>query len=88
MRDALAAWLSDQVGLPVAVHDLADAAYPLLEHAMRAGIGDHQRRKPVGVLRRLGLQVLQVHVAVPVAADDHDAVAGHDGAGRVGAVRA
>ena len=69
------------VDLPaVLVDDAADLLDPVLEHAVRGGVGDHQRRQPVGVLVGLGAEVGEVDVAVAVAADGDDLHPGHDGA--------
>ena len=46
-----------------------------------------ERGEVVRVLVRLGLEVVEVDVAVVVALHDHDAHAGHDRARGVGAVR-
>ena len=72
----------------VAVHDLAQRLDLGLEHAVRAGVGDHHAGQVGTVLFALGLQILHVHVAVVVALGDHHLHAHHHGAGRVGAVRA
>ena len=71
----------------MAMHDVADFADVLLEHAVRRGIGDHDRREPIGVLRRLGLEIVDVDVAARIAGHHHDLHAGHVGGGRIGAVR-
>ncbi|ENO95722.1 putative metal-dependent RNase [Thauera phenylacetica B4P] len=71
----------------VGVHDVGDLAHRGLEHAVGRGVGDHDRGELVGVLRRLGLEVGDVDVAVGVAGDHHHAHAGHVRRGRVGAVR-
>jgi hypothetical protein len=71
----------------VLVDERADLADALLEDAVRARVGDHQRRQPRGVLLRLGAEVGHVHVAVAVAGDHDDLHAGHHRARRVGAVR-
>ena len=77
-----------EVHLPAGVVDrTADLADGLLEHAVRRGVGDHQRGEVVGVLGDLGAQVGQVDVARLVARHDHHAHAGHHRAGGVGAVR-
>ena len=68
--------------------NFADRADTVLEDTVRARIGDHQGRQLVLVQLGLGVEVGQVDVAGPVAADDDDAVAGHDGAGRVSTVGA
>ena len=59
-----------------------------LEHAVRAGVGDHHRGQLLAVLFALGLQVGQIDVALLVALGDHHLQARHLRAGRVGAVRA
>src|SRR3954469_8456098 len=57
-----------QIDLPaMAMHDIADIAHMLLEHAMRRGIGDHDRREIFCVPRRLAAQILDVDVAAGVA---------------------
>ena len=58
----------------------------LLEHAVRAGVGDHQGGEPVLVLLGLGPQVGQLDVALLVAGDGDDLQAGDDRAAGVGAV--
>jgi hypothetical protein len=58
----------------------------VFEHAVRRGIGNHQRRQIGTVLLRLGAEVGDVHVAMRIGADHDNAVAGHDRTGRVGAV--
>ena len=63
--------------------DLPDAA---LEHAVGGGIGDHQRRQPVGVRVGLGGKVGDVDVAARVALDHHHLQPGHHGGGGVGAM--
>ena len=70
------------------VDDLADLADRRLEHAVRLGIGHHQRRQIAGMLVRLGAQIGDIDVAVAVAADHHHLQSRHRGAGRIGAVRA
>jgi hypothetical protein len=71
----------------VRVDDFANLADGFLEHAVRAGIGDHQARE-IGLVRLgLRLEVGDVDVAVGVARDGDDFHAGHDGAGGVRAVR-
>jgi hypothetical protein len=72
----------------VAVHQLAQLLHLGLEHAVRAGVGDHHAGQVGGVLLALGLQVGHVHVAVVVALGDHHLHAHHLRAGRVGAVGA
>ena len=76
-----------EVDLPSGVvHGGADVADGLLEHAVGRRIGDHQRGDRVGVLFELGVEVVEVDVAVVVAGHDHDPHPGHGGAGGVGAV--
>jgi hypothetical protein len=69
------------------VHRRADVADGLLEHAVGARVGDHERRHRIGVLGDLGPQVVEVDVAVVVAGHHHDAHARHHRAGGVRAVR-
>src|SRR5690606_29020627 len=69
------------------VHRGADVGDVLLEHAVRRRVGDHQHGELVAVLLDLGAQVLDVDLAVVGGPDDDDLHAGHDRAGRVGAVR-
>ena len=59
----------------------------VFEHAVRGGVGDHQRGKIAMMLLRLGLQIADVHVAVRVGGHDDHPVPRHDGARRVGAMR-
>ena len=76
-----------QVHLPALfVDDAANLLDGVLEDAVRRRIGDHQRAQPAPVPRRLGPQVRQIDVAVAVAGHDHRLQAGHDRAGRIGAV--
>jgi len=70
----------------VGVDDLGDAADARLEHAVRRGVGDHQRGERVVVGLGLGLEVGEIDVAVVVAGDDDHAVAGHHRRGGVRAV--
>ena len=51
----------------VPMHQIADRADRLLEHTVRGGLGDHQRRQPVGITAGFGLEVGQVNVAQSVA---------------------
>ncbi len=71
----------------VLVHDVADAADLLLEHAVRRGIGDHQRGQIFGVLGGAPLEIGDVDVAVLVGLDDDDLVVDHGGRRGVRAVR-
>ena len=70
------------------VHEPADLAHRALVHAVRRGVGDHQRRDVLGVLGELRAQVAEVDVAELVARHHDHAHAGHDGARGVGAVGA
>ena len=70
----------------VRMHDLADLANALFEHAMCGWIGDHQRGEPVVILPRLGAQVGDIHIAVVVARDHHHLHPAHLSRGRIGAV--
>ena len=67
----------------VHVDDFADFDDGLLEDTVGAWVGDHERGEAVAVLIGLGAQVVEVDVAVFVAADDDDFHAGHDGAGGI-----
>ena len=58
----------------------------VLESAVRGGIGDHRAGEIVGVFVGLRAQVGDVDIAVGVAGDGDDLHAGHDRAGRIGAV--
>lgn len=53
---------------------------------VRGWVGDHEGCEVLLVQEGHGLQLLHVHVALLVSADGHDTHAGHDSAGRVGAV--
>ena len=66
--------------------DLADLAERLLEDPVGRGIGDHQRGQFFGMPRRLLFEIGHIDIAVGVAADHHDAEAGHARAGRVSAM--
>ncbi len=71
------------------VHERADLADVVLEHAVGGRVGDHDRGQLVGVLGDLGAQVVEVDLALLAAGShDHDAHAGHHRARGVGAVRA
>ena len=72
----------------VAVHQRAQFLDAGLEHAVGAGVGDHDRGQVGAVLLTLGLEVGHVDVAVGVTRRDHHLHADHGGAGGVGAVRA
>ena len=58
-----------------------------LKHAVRGRIGDHQAGKVFFMRLGLGAQLGHVNVAVLIAGDSDDFQPGHDGAGRVRAVR-
>ena len=47
----------------MAVHDVADIADVLLEHAVRRGIGDHHGGEVFRMLLRLGAEIVDVDVA-------------------------
>mmetsp|Transcript_26413 Transcript_26413/g.67196 ORF Transcript_26413/g.67196 Transcript_26413/m.67196 type:complete len:1036 (+) Transcript_26413:699-3806(+) len=70
----------------VLVDDAADLVHPLLVHSVSGGVGDHERGKVLGVLLRLGTQLVDVDVAVRVGGHGHDLHARHDGGRGVGAV--
>ena len=71
----------------MAMHDVADLADVLLEHAVGGGIGDHDRGEIARVLRRLGAQIVDVDIAARIAGDHHHFHAGHLRGSRIGAVR-
>ncbi len=71
----------------VLMHDLADLADVLLEHAVRRGIGDHAAGEGVRILLRLGAEVVHVDLAGVAYLDDHHLHAGHLRRGRIRAVR-
>src|ERR1700750_2254836 len=54
------------------MHDVADLANMLLEHAVGGGIGDHYGGEGFRMLRRLGAQIVDVDVAARVARDYND----------------
>mmetsp|Transcript_46287 Transcript_46287/g.117179 ORF Transcript_46287/g.117179 Transcript_46287/m.117179 type:complete len:831 (+) Transcript_46287:42-2534(+) len=69
------------------VDDLADGVHALLVHAVRGGVGDHERGELVLVGIHLLLEVRHVDVARRVGAHGDDLHARHDGRRGVGAVR-
>ena len=69
------------------MHGAADVPDAGLEYAMRAGIGDHQRRDFAAMQRDFGGEIFHVDIAVAVAAHHDHLIARHRGGGRVGAVR-
>ena len=71
----------------MAMHDVADLADLLLEHAMGRGIGDHDRGERLRMRVGLGAQIVDVDIAAGVAGDHHDVHADHRGRRRIGAVR-
>ena len=66
---------------------LTDLDHVGLEHAVGRGVGDHQSGQLLAMLLNFHRQIVQVDVALGVAADYDDAEASHMGAGRIGAVR-
>ena len=69
------------------MHQCAERFYLRLEHAVRAGIGDHDGRQVSAVRFALGLHIDHVHIALLVTRDHHHLHAHHLCAGRVGTVR-
>ena len=55
---------------------------------MGGGVGDHQRRQPVGVLGSLGRQILLIDVALVIAGHGDHLEAGHHGTGGIGSMGA
>ena len=77
------------VNLPaVAVDDVADVFDAGFEHAVRAGVGDHDGGEIFLVLFGFFRQVGDVDIAMIVAGDRHHFQPGDDGAGGIGAVGA
>ncbi len=70
----------------MAMHDVADLANMLLEHAVGGGIGDHDSGEILRMLRGLGAQVADIDVAARIARHHHDLHARHMGGSRIGAV--
>ena len=70
----------------VLVDDGADVADLLLEHAVRRGIGHHQRCQRIPMLRRPRAKIGEIDVAVAVARHHHDPQPSHRRARRVRAV--
>ena len=70
----------------VLVNDPADFLDALFKYPVGGRIGNHQCCQPLFVLGGFRLQIVEVDVAMLVAFDDHHLHAGHDCAGRVGAV--
>ena len=73
---------------PVGVNHLRHVKDRALKHPVGGWVGDHQGPKVLAVLLGLGAQVVDVDVAMLVASDHHHRHARHDGASRVGTVRA
>ncbi len=71
----------------MAMHDVADLADVLLEHAVRRGIGDHHGGEIVGMLDRFRPKVIHIDVAPDIAGDHYDLHADHRGGRRIGAMR-
>ena len=69
------------------VHGFADGDDILLEHAVRGRISDHQCGETIRILLRLFTNVIDIDVAILVAARDHHGHAGHLRRGGIGAVR-
>ena len=70
----------------VLVHDGADLANLLFEHAVGGGIRDHQRGQRIAMLRRAGAQIRKIHVAVRIARHYDNLHSRHRRARGVGAV--
>ncbi len=71
----------------VLVHDAAHLFDRILEHAVRGRIRHHQRAQVLGVLGRLGAEIVQVDVAVGRRLHRDHLEARHHRARRIGAVR-
>src|SRR5690242_11757854 len=70
----------------VGVDNVANFADGFLEHAVSAGVGDHEAGEVVFVGFRFGLKVGYVNVSVLVTGDGYDTHSGHYSARRVGAM--
>ena len=70
------------------VYGRADLGDVVLVDAVGGRIGDHQRRKPFGMLAHLGAQIVEVDVAVIQTAHHDDPHSGQRRRCGVGAVRA
>ena len=76
------------INLPtLGMHERADFLDLRFKNAMGAGIGHHQGGELGAVLIELRLQVINIHIAIAVTADNHHLHARHHGRGRVGAMR-
>ena len=72
------------------MHGLADGADLVLVHAVRRGVGDHQRGQGIRMLGDLGSEVIDIHIAKFVTGHHDDTHAGkHCGGGirAMGALR-
>lgn len=72
---------------PLLVDHLTDLTNAFFIHPMGRGVGDHQAGKSIASSARLGLEVVEVDVAIIVAVDDHHLHASHLRRCRVGAMR-
>ena len=70
----------------VGMHQVTDAANPRFKHPMGGGIGDHQGRQSVGMLRHAGGEIRLIDVAIFITGHRHHLQAGHDGTGWIGAM--
>ncbi len=61
-------------GIVYGIHQVAN---PALENAVGRGIGNHGTAKFGGIGRSLGLEVLDIDIALRVAVHDHDLHSGH-----------
>src|SRR6202022_386592 len=76
-----------EINLPAErVHNLADRAAVLLEHATGRAIADHNRGKLTGMLLCLAAQVGEIDVSLRIAGDDNHVHSGHMGGSRVRAM--
>ncbi len=71
----------------IVMHNLAEGFDAFLEHAIGGRIGNHEGGEIIAMLFRLGLEIINIDVAIRAAIDDDDAHARHGGAGRIGAMR-
>ena len=71
----------------VIVNDLTGLAHCFLEHAVGGRVGDHDCRQIGGVLLGLGLEILQINVAVRRRLHHDNVITHHMRRGRIGAMR-
>ena len=71
----------------ILVNDVADLANALFIHAVGGGVGNHQAGQIGRVVFGFLAEIVDIHVALVITADQYYAHAGHHRRGRVGTVR-